>query len=307
MLDPTRFHGIIPPICTPLTSEGAIDIPSVHSLIDYLLDNGVHGLFAFGSTGECTSLTGQQRKILLEAVLAAAKGRVPVLVGVMDTSTERCIEYGRAAKAAGADALVVAAPYYYRTTQAEIIEHFRRIHKTVGLPIMAYDIPATVIIKLEGATIRQLYEEGVIIGLKDSSGVIDALRHTLLRMRGTDFRIFTGSELLVDLCLRMGAHGGVPGVANLFPAEFVRLYDLTQAGEWDSAARLQERLLLCFYELIAQGDSRYLGMSSALGGFKSGLKQKGVIRSTRVAEPLQSFGAVEEERVAEAMRRHGFL
>ncbi len=260
MLDPTRFHGIIPPICTPLTSEGAIDIPSVHSLIDYLLDNGVHGLFAFGSTGECTSLTGQQRKILLEAVLAA-----------------------------------------------EIIEHFRRIHKTVGLPIMAYDIPATVIIKLEGATIRQLYEEGVIIGLKDSSGVIDALRHTLLRMRGTDFRIFTGSELLVDLCLRMGAHGGVPGVANLFPAEFVRLYDLTQAGEWDSAARLQERLLLCFYELIAQGDSRYSGMSSALGGFKSGLKQKGVIRSTRVAEPLQSFGAVEEERVAEAMRRHGFL
>jgi len=214
MLDPTRLHGIIPPICTPLTSEGAIDIPSVHSLIDYLLDNGVHGLFAFGTTGECTSLTGQRRKILLE---------------------------------------------------------------------------------------------GVIIGLKDSSGVMDALRHTLLRMHGTDFRIFTGSELLVDLCLRMGAHGGVPGVANVVPAEFVRLYDLTQAGEWENAARLQERLLLCFYELIAQGDSRYSGMSSALGGFKSGLKQKGVIRSTRVAEPLQSFGAVEEERVAEVMRRHGFL
>jgi 4-hydroxy-tetrahydrodipicolinate synthase len=298
MLDPTRLRGIIPPICTPLTSEGAIDVPSVHSLIDYLLANGVHGVFAFGSTGECTSLTAQQRKTMLEAVIAAVHGRVPVLIGVMDTSTERCIEQGLAAKAAGADALVVAAPFYFRTTQAETIEHFRRIHKTVGLPIMAYDIPATVIIKLEGATIRQLYEEGVIIGLKDSSGVIDALRHTLLCMRGTGFRAFTGSELIVDLCLRMGAHGGVPGVANVFPAEFVQLYDLAQAGRWDDAARLQERLLLCFYELIARGDSRYSGMSSALGGFKSGLKHKGVIRSTRVAEPLQSFGAVEEQRVA---------
>ncbi len=114
MLDPTRLRGIIPPICTPLTSEGAIDIPSVHSLIDYLLANGVHGVFAFGSTGECTSLTAQQRKTMLEAVIAAVNGRVPVLIGVMDTSTERCIEQGLAAKAAGADALVVAAPFYFR-------------------------------------------------------------------------------------------------------------------------------------------------------------------------------------------------
>jgi 4-hydroxy-tetrahydrodipicolinate synthase len=201
----------------------------------------------------------------------------------------------------------VAAPYYFRTTQAEVVAHFRRIHERVGLPIMAYDIPATVTIKLESATIQQLYNEGVIIGLKDSSGAIDALRNTLVRLRGTDFRAFTGSELIVDLCLRMGAHGSVPGVANVFPSEYVRLFDLTQAQRWDEAAQLQDRLLLCFYELIAQGDPRYSVMSSAVGGFKSGLKQKGVIRSTRVAEPLQSFSLVEEQRVAEVMRRHGFL
>jgi len=307
MLDPTRLRGIIPPICTPLMSEGAIDVPSVHSLIDYLLANGVHGVFAFGSTGECTSLTAQQRKTMLEAVIAAVHGRVPVLIGVMDTSTERVIEQGLAAKAAGADALVVAAPFYFRTTQAETIEHFRRIHKAVGLPIMAYDIPATVIIKLDSATIRQLYEEGVIIGLKDSSGVIDAFRNTLLHLRDTGFRAFTGSELIVDISIRIGAHGGVPGVANVFPAEFVELYDLATAGRWDEAARLQERLLLCFYELISQGGPGYSGMSSALGGFKTGLKLKGVISSTRVAAPLQSFTPAEEERVAEVLYRHRFV
>jgi len=307
MLDSTRLRGIIPPICTPLTGEGAIDVPSVHRLIDYLLANGVHGVFAFGSTGECTSLTARQRETMLAAVIAAVHGRAPVLIGVMDTSTERVIEQGLAAKAAGADALVVAAPFYFRTTQAETIEHFRLVHAAVDLPIMAYDIPATVVIKLESATIRQLYAEGVIVGLKDSSGAIDALRHTLLHLRDTGFRAFTGSELIVDLSLRIGAHGGVPGVANVFPGEFVQLYDLATAGRWDDAARLQERLLLCFYELIAQGGPGYSGMSSALGGFKTGLKLKGVISSTRVAAPLQSFTPAEEERVAEVLHRHGFL
>lgn len=307
MLDAKLLRGIIPPICTPQTDAGDIDTESVDRLIEYLIEGGVHGVFVFGSTGECTSLTSQQRDVMLAQVLAAVDGRVPVLVGVIDSSTKRCIEQGLAAKQAGADALVVAAPFYYRTTQAEVIEHFRRLHEAVGLPIMAYDIPVTVTIKLDSATIQQLYKEGVIVGLKDSSGAIDALRNTLLRLRGTSFRAFTGSELVVDLCLRMGAHGSVPGVANVFPAEYVSLYNLTQAGRWDEAVQLQERLMLCFYDVIGQGASHYSVMSSAVGGFKSALKAKGIIRSTRVAEPLQSFTPPEEQRVAEAMRRHGFL
>src|SRR5262245_34044088 len=128
MLDAISLRGIIPPICTQLTDTGEIDRESVDRLIEYLLESGVHGIFAFGSTGECTSLTSQQRDVLLKRVLAAVKGRVPVLVGVTDASTERSIEYGLAAKQAGADALVVAAPFYYRTTQAEVIDHFRRVH-----------------------------------------------------------------------------------------------------------------------------------------------------------------------------------
>src|SRR5258708_5862572 len=106
MLDHTLLRGIIPPICTPLTDAGAIDVQSVDSLIEYVIESGVHGVFAFGSTGEGTSLTGRQRETLLLSVIAAVKGRVPVLVGVTDTSTERCIEYGLAAEKAGADALV---------------------------------------------------------------------------------------------------------------------------------------------------------------------------------------------------------
>jgi 4-hydroxy-tetrahydrodipicolinate synthase len=307
MFNPATLHGIIPPICTPLTDQGEVDVPSIHTLVEHVLAGGVHGIFALGSTGEFASLTARQRQTLLATVIAAVKGRVPVLVGILDTSTDRCIEHGLAARAAGVDAVVLAPIYYYRASQPELIDHFRAVRAAIGLPIMAYDVPSAVNVKLEFATVRQLAEEGVIAGLKDSSGATEAFRRVLLATRESNFRAFTGSELIVDACLRMGAHGSVPGLANIFPAEYVQLYDLHRAGDWASAAAIQERLLACFFELIAQGDAGYSASSSALGGFKTGLKIRGAIRSTRLAAPLHSFGPAEEERVAEVMRRHGFL
>jgi 4-hydroxy-tetrahydrodipicolinate synthase len=294
-------------MCTPLTDDGEVDIPSVRTLAEHLIAGGVHGIFALGSSGEFASLTATQRQALLEAVVGAVRGRVPVLAGILDTSTSRCIENGLAAKNAGADALVLAPIYYYRASQAELVEHFRAVKAAVGLPLLAYDVPTAVNVKLELGTVVQLAEEGVIAGLKDSSGATEAFRRVLLATRGSHFRAFTGSELIVDACLWMGAHGSVPGLGNVFPAEYVRIYELARAGEWTQAAALQERLLLCFYELIGQGAPTYSVSASALGGFKTGLKLKGAIRSTRLAAPLHSFGPAEEERVADVMRRHGFL
>lgn len=307
MFDPATLHGIISPMCTPLDDDGEIDLEAVQTLAEHLIAGGVHGIFALGSSGECASMTIRQRQALLSALIPAVRGRVPVLVGILDTSTARCIEHGLAAKAAGADAVVLAPNHYYRASQPEIVELFRDVRAAVGLPLIAYDVPSAVNVKLEAATIRQLAEERVIAGLKDSSGATEGFRRVLMATRDLDFRVFTGSELIVDACLRMGAHGSVPGLGNIFPAEYVRVYDLAQANDWDAAAALQERLLACFYELIAQGDPGYSASSSALGGFKTGLKLKGAIRSTRVAAPLHSFGPAEEGRVADVMRRHGFL
>jgi 4-hydroxy-tetrahydrodipicolinate synthase len=307
MFNPTTLHGIIPPMCTPLNDAGEVDLPSVHTLVEHLIAGGVHAIFALGSSGENASLTAAQRQALLTTTIVAVKGRVPVLAGIIDTSTARCIEQGLAARETGADALVLAPTYYYRAGQAELIDHFRAVRAAVGLPIMAYDVPGAVNVKLEYATVVQLAEEGVIDGLKDSSGVTEGFRRVLIGTRGSSFRAFTGSELIVDSCLQMGAHGSVPGLANIFPAEYVRIYDLAQAGDWSGAAALQERLLTCFYELIGQGDPGHSVSSSALGGFKTGLKIRGAMRTTRVTAPLHSFGPAEEERVADVMRRHGFL
>ena len=243
MFDPTTLHGIIPPICTPLTPEGGVDLESARRLVEFQLAGGVHGLFVLGSTGELAVLTAEQRRLMLEATVAAAAGRVPILAGIFDTSTRRCVENGQMARAAGADALVLAPPYYYRAGQRELLAHFRAVRAAVELPIMAYDVPGAVNVKLEPATVAALAEEGAICGLKDSSGDFHGFREVLRRTRHLPFRAFTGSELIVDSCLHMGAHGSVPGLANVFPAEYVRLYDLALAGDWAAAAAVQERLL----------------------------------------------------------------
>ena len=136
MFDPTALHGIIPPMCTPFTDDGEIDVPSVHNLIEHLLAGGVHGIFALGSTGEFASLTGQQRAAMLKIVVEAVRGRVPVLAGILETSTSRCIENGLAAKEAGVDAVVLAPIYYFRASQLEIIDHFRAVHEdAVSTPV----------------------------------------------------------------------------------------------------------------------------------------------------------------------------
>jgi 4-hydroxy-tetrahydrodipicolinate synthase len=305
--DHTALHGIIPPICTPLAPDGEIDVESARRLVEYQLAAGVHGLFVLGSTGELAVLTAEQRRLMLETAVEAAAGRAPILAGIFDTSTRRCIENGLMARAAGAGALVLAPPYYYRAGQRELLDHFRAVRAAVDLPLLAYDVPGAVNVKLEAATVVALAEEGTICGLKDSSGAFEGFREVLMRTRRLPFRAFTGSELIVDSCLHMGAHGSVPGLGNVFPAEYVQLYELARAGDWAGAAAVQERLLACFRELITQGDPGYSASASALGGFKTGLKLKGVIAHTRVAEPLHSFTPAEEERVADVMRRHGFL
>jgi 4-hydroxy-tetrahydrodipicolinate synthase len=307
MLDPTTLHGIIPPMCTPFADDGALDLTSVGTIVEHLLGGGVHGIFALGSTGEFASLTGGQRRELLGATVSAVRGRVPVLAGILDTSAARCIENGLAARDAGVDALVLSPVFYFRTSQAEVVDLFRAVRAAVDLPLIAYDVPSAVNTKIECDTVAKLAAEGTIAGLKDSSGATEGFRRVLMATRGLGFRAFTGSELIVDSCLQMGAHGSVPGLGNVFPAEYVQIYDMARAGDWAGAAHMQERLLACFYELITQGDPGFSASSSALGGFKTGLKIRGAIRSTRVGAPLHSFGPAEEARVADVMRRHGLL
>lgn len=310
--DTRILRGVVPPVCTPFTDGYRIDEPSLRRLVNHLIDGGVHGLFALGSTSEVAFLTDALRADVLRIIIDEAAGRVPVVAGAIDMTTLRVIEHAKAAVAAGVDGLVVTAPFYTRTHPAEIAKHFRMIKEACpDTPIYAYDIPVAVNgVKLDAGAMLDLAAEGVLAGLKDSSGNDAGMRALVLGRdaRGlTDFVVLTGSELTVDSALITGADGVVPGIGNIDPAGYVRIFDAVRGGDFAAAKSEQERLFEMF-GLVDVGAADRMGRgSSALGAFKAGLQQLGVIADARMAPPAIALSEAEVAAITPYLVRAGLL
>ncbi|MFF9049120.1 dihydrodipicolinate synthase family protein [Streptomyces parvulus] len=306
---PTPLRGVIPPVITPLTPAGDVDTGSLRRLAEHLVGAGVHGLFLLGSSGEAAYLTDAQRLTALEAAVDAAAGRVPVLAGVIDTTTARVLDRAADAVRAGADALVATAPFYTRTHPVEVAGHFRRIREGAGLPLFAYDIPVAVHTKLPRDVVLELAADGTLAGLKDSSGDEGSLRRLLveLRARTTDFSVLTGSELTVDGALLAGADGVVPGLGNVDAHGYVRLYEEARAGDWATARAEQDRLAALF-ALTDAGDPALMGASSsALGAFKAAARLLGLIDCAATAAPQVPLDEAAVARVRARLTGAGLL
>jgi 4-hydroxy-tetrahydrodipicolinate synthase len=311
MTFPAPLTGVVPPVCTPLTPEGEVDVPSLLRLVDHLVGAGVDALFVLGSTSEVAFLTDRQRRLVVASVTGHVGGQVPVLAGAIDMTTARVLDHIESVTSAGAQAVVVTAPFYTRTHPAEIARHYRRLAARSPVPVIAYDIPMAVHTKLPADVVLELAAEGVLAGLKDSSGDLAAFREvvTAARIRPdiTGFSVLTGSELLVDAALALGADGAVPGLANVDPGGYVRLDRLCRAGDREQALAEQERLCALF-GMVGVGDpARMGGGSSALGAFKVALHLRGVIDCPATAEPQVQLSPQEVARVGEFLVAAGLL
>jgi 4-hydroxy-tetrahydrodipicolinate synthase len=307
---PKGFKGIVPPLCTPFTEDHEVDTASLERLVNFQIEGGVHGLFALGSTSETALLTDKQRATVLEVVVKTTAGRVPVLAGAIDTNTSRAIDQAQTAKQAGVSALVVTPPFYARFSQAEVIEHYRQVRAELDLPVMAYDIPVAVHLKLERATVIQMAQEGIIAGLKDSSGDEANFRGVVMernRLGLNDFSIFTGSELIVDGAFLWGADGCVPGLGNVDPAGYARLYKLARSEDWAATRLEQERLYRLFSIINAATVGRTGPTASALGGFKTALMLRGIIATNVMGRPMTRYNQAEVERVRAILVEAGLL
>lgn len=303
----TKFHGVIPPVVTPLNPDFTIDYPSYTRVLEHLIQAGCHGVFVLGSTSEVIFHDWKTRQAILEHSVAVVSGRVPVIAGVIDATTDAVIAHSLAAKAAGADAVVVTAPYYTITNQSEIIDHFRYIKDAVDIPLVAYDIPVCVHTKLARSTVTTLAKEGTIIGLKDSSGDDGNFRYALLDLvEHEDVFLMTGSETVVDNALQMGAHGVVPGLANVDPHGYVRLWNAAQRGDWVAARQEQERLCKLF-EIVWVGQNRVSGGASGIGGFKTAMRRLGIIDTNVMPRPRQPLNEAEAIRIDAILRATGLL
>jgi len=175
-----KYTGVIPPVVTPRTAEGAIDVPGLRSVVEHLVTGGVTGLFVLGSSGEVPYMTNAERELAVSTIAEANNGRVPLIVGANEQTTQRVIEEGRRMIELGAQALVVTTPYYALFNAAEIEAHFRIIHAALDVDLFAYDVPVRTHVKLPLDVAIRLAKDGVIVGVKDSSGDDVSFRQLLL-------------------------------------------------------------------------------------------------------------------------------
>jgi 4-hydroxy-tetrahydrodipicolinate synthase len=291
--------GIIPPLATPLRDRDTLDAAGLERLLEHVVGGGVQGLFILGTTGEGPSLSYRLRRELIERVCKQVNRRVPVLVGVTDTSFVETVNLARHAADAGADAVVVAPPYYMPEGQPELQEYFSHLLPELPLPLFLYNMPPLTKVNIELDTVRRAMDHPRIFGLKDSSGKMDYFRSvaSLLNQR-PDWALLMGPEHLMFESMTAGGHGGVCGGANFFPRLYVRLFEACRDGNTARARELQA-------QVTRIGESLYrIGRhpSSVIKGIKCALACLGVCDDF-LAEPFHRFRAEEralvERRVKE--------
>lgn len=299
--------GVVPPVCTPLTPELDVDTASLERLLNFLIEAGVDGLFVLGSSGETAYLDDQQRATVIDVATSVAAGQVPVIAGAIDMTAPRVLAHARSAARAGVDAVVATAPFYTRTHPAEIEHHFRTVAAGVDVPLYAYDLPVSVHTKLPAQLLLRLAEDGVITGVKDSSGDDAGLRR-LLQMRGERGPVvLTGSELTVDNALANGADGVVPGLGNVDPHGYLALARHVRDGDLKAAAAEQDRLADLF-RMVEAGDPARIGPSSAgLGSFKAALHLRGIIDCPATMTPQLPLTEQEIATIRTLLDQAGLL
>lgn len=296
-----RFTGVVPPVATPLNTDGSIDHASLTRLVEHLIASGVDGLFALGSTGETAYFTDGQRVDIARTIVTAAAGRVPIIAGAIDLTSARISEIARALAGVGVDAVVTTAPLYTLNSVAEIAAHFRAIAAAVDVPLWAYDVPVRVHTKLGIDLLMELAAEGVIHGVKDSSGDDVGFRRLVAanEAAGRPLQLLTGHEVVVDAMGLAGADGVVPGLANVDAEGYVRLWSAVRRGDWDEARREQERLNALF-EIVFQPKGMS-GDATGVGAFKAAMAARGLIDTATMAATVAPLDADAVVRISDIL------
>ena len=299
------IRGVIVPILTPLNSDESVDTSSMRRLVNYLLDNGAHGIWVSGTTGEFANLTNKQRLISVETVVDEVAGRVPIIGNISCASTQLSLELALAVQEMALDGIAVTPPYYYNNAQDELLDHYRYISDRSGLPLWVYNIPPTVKTIVEPNTIATLAAEGAVVGVKDSSGSGEPFAQlnvlceqgnlNLLRFLGTVSRITTSTAL--------GADGVIPAIANLVASASARGWEAGEAGDMETVKECNAKLIAA--SKIAQLAKGGGPNAAAFSGMKSALKHMGILDSDTVSRPLRALTGEEKEGIPAILEEAG--
>lgn len=291
---PRPLAGIIPPMITPLSGPDCLDRAGVDRLTEHLINGGVHGLFILGTTGEGPSLSYRLRRELITAVCRRVENRVPILVGVTDTAFAESLAVAAVAATAGASAVVLALPPYFRASSGELLDYLRRFATASPLPVVLYNMPALTKTVIEAETVRDAADHPNIVGLKDSSGDLVYFHRVQHFLKDRpDFTLLVGPEELLAESVLVGGHGGVNGGANLLPELYVSLHLAAREGRLADVRRLHAQVIAFANALYGIAG----GGASMIRSLKAALSLRGLCDDA-MAEPFARPSASDRERVA---------
>jgi len=289
------IKGSIPALVTPF-KNGALDLDTLKSLVEWHIDQGSTGLVPVGTTGESPTLSHEEHETVVEEVVRAAAGRVPVIAGAGSNNTVEGIRLIRHAERVGADAALAVTPYYNKPTQAGLIAHYTALHDCCTLPIIIYNIPGRSVVDMSPETMGVLAKLPRIIGVKDATGKIERVSQQRLTC-GADFIQLSGEDATA---LGFNAHGGtgcISVTANVAPKLCAEFQAATLAGDYATALAYQDRLMP-LHEAIF--------LEPGLAGAKYGLSRLGLC-SPEVRLPLVGLTEGTKARIDAAMRHAGLL
>ncbi len=236
-----RLEGIFTAMVTPFKGEG-IDDNALEQFVEWQIDQGVHGLVPCGTTGESPTLSHEEHKRIVEITVKTASGRVPIMAGTGSNSTAEAIDFTRHAEKAGADALLIVAPYYNKPTQEGLYQHYKAVAGATALPIIVYNIPGRSVINIADATLARLAEIPNIAGVKDATGDL-ARVSTLRHLVGDRLTLLSGEDMTAVGFNAMGGRGCISVTSNIAPKACADVQNMTLAGDYSEALHIHETLV----------------------------------------------------------------
>lgn len=247
------IHGSIVALVTPMLNDGSVDWAALKKLVDWHVEQGTHAVVAVGTTGESATLDMQEHAQVIEAVVKAADGRIPVIAGTGANSTREAIELTQAAKRLGAAAALLVTPYYNKPTQEGLYQHYKAIAEAVDIPQILYNVPGRTGVDMSNDTVVRLSSVAGIIGVKDATGDLHRGQDLINRV-ANGFAIYSGDDATAYQLILLGAQGNISVTANVAPRVMSQMCEAALAGNREEAEQLNNSIAILHQILFCESN-----------------------------------------------------
>ena len=302
MFDSSKLAGIFPAMFTPMKTPDRFDEQGLRRLVRYLTDGGVHGLFVLGSGGEFPVFTPEERGDIIGIVVDEVDGKVPIIVGTSAETTRKTMQNTNIAAERGASVAVILPPYYFTSTQAEVINHYQTILAETDIPILIYNNPFSTKVKISLETLHTLATKKKVVAVKDTTCDFAYHQDLLRSFEGKSVKIFQGDERLAAVSFLAGCDGGTLGLASITPRLFVELFQQAKQGNVAKVFEIQSQVnsLLRMFDVADGGDGSFFA------GGKAALHLLGICENV-ISRPFEPLNSEAIQHVKQILNEHKLL